>query len=97
LEIRTNRLQIHSKGENDIIDVTPQIAESVAKSGLTEGFVNIFVSGSTGAVTTIEYEDGLVKDFPAMLERLAPKNNNYEHEKLWHDGNGHSHVRASLV
>jgi len=97
LEIKTSSLKIHSNGENDIIDLTPQIAESIAKSGLTEGFVNIFVSGSTGAVTTIEYEDGLLKDFPAALERLAPKNNNYEHEKRWHDGNGHSHVRASLV
>lgn len=97
MEIKTSRLQIHSKGENDIIDLTPQISESIAKSGLEEGFVNIFVSGSTGAVTTIEYEDGLLKDFPAMLARLAPRDNNYEHEKRWHDGNGHSHVRASLV
>jgi secondary thiamine-phosphate synthase enzyme len=97
LEIRTSRLQLQSKGENDIMDLTSQIAEGIAKSGLKEGFVNIFVSGSTGAVTTIEYEDGLLRDFPAMLERLAPRDENYEHEKRWHDGNGHSHVRASLV
>ncbi len=97
MEIRTSRLQVHSEGENDIIDLTPQLAESVAKSGLREGFVNVFVSGSTGAVTTIEYEDGLRKDFPAMLERIAPKNIGYLHEKRWHDGNGHSHVRASLI
>ena len=97
LEIRTSRLEVHSKGENDLIDLTPQVAEAIADSGLKDGFVNIFVSGSTGAVTTIEYEDGLLKDFPAMLERVAPKNTAYEHEKRWHDGNGHSHVRASIV
>ncbi len=97
MEIKTSRLHLHSKGENDIIDVTPEVAESITKSGLKEGFVNIFVSGSTGALTTIEYEDGLLKDFPAMLERLAPKTGSYEHERRWHDGNGHSHVRASLI
>ncbi len=97
MEIRTSRLQIHSRGENDIIDLTPEIAKSISKSGLREGFVNIFVSGSTGAVTTIEYEDGLLKDFPAMLDRLAPRDKNYEHEKRWQDGNGHSHLRASLI
>ncbi len=97
MEIATSRLQVHSEGENDIIDLTPQLAERVLKSGLREGFVNVFVSGSTGAVTTIEYEDGLRKDFPAMLERVAPKNIGYDHEKRWHDGNGHSHVRASLI
>lgn len=97
MKIKTSRLDVHSKGENDIVDLTPQIVEALAKSGLQEGFVNLFVSGSTGAVTTIEYEEGLLKDFPAMLERVASKKISYEHEKRWHDGNGHSHVRASLV
>ncbi len=97
MEITTGRLQIHSKGENDIIDLTRQLADRVVESGLREGFVNVFVSGSTGAVTTIEYEDGLRKDFPAMLERVAPKSIGYEHERRWHDGNGHSHIRASLI
>lgn len=96
-EIRTSRLEVHSEGENDIIDLTPQLAVRVVKSGLREGFVNVFVSGSTGAVTTIEYEDGLLRDLPAMLERVAPKNISYDHEKRWHDGNGRSHVRASLI
>ncbi len=97
MQIRTSRLEIHSKGENDIIDLTPKISDAIADSGFKEGFVNLFVSGSTGALTTIEYEDGLLKDFPAMLERVAPKKMSYEHEKRWHDGNGHSHVRAALV
>lgn len=97
MEIRTSKLQVYSEGENDIIDITPQLAERVVESGLREGFVNVFVSGSTGAVTTIEYEDGLLRDFPDMLERVAPKDISYDHEKRWHDGNGHSHVRASLI
>lgn len=97
MEIKTSRFQVQSEGENDIIDLTPQLTERVVRSGMTEGFVNVFVSGSTGAVTTIEYEDGLLRDLPAMLERVAPKNIDYDHEKRWHDGNGHSHVRASLI
>ncbi len=97
MEIRTSRLEVRTKAENDLVDITSDISEALVKSGLREGFVNIFVSGSTGAVTTIEYEEGLLKDFPAMLERVAPKGIAYEHEERWHDGNGHSHVRAALV
>ncbi len=97
MKIKTRRLEVHSKGENDMIDLTPQIEEAVTDSGLKEGFVNLFVSGSTGGLTTIEYENGLLKDFPAMLERIVPKKIDYEHEKRWHDGNGHSHVRAALL
>ena len=69
----------------------------MAETKLKNGIVTVFVPGSTGALTTIEYEPGLLKDFPNMLERIAPKNLVYEHEKRWHDGNGHSHVRASLI
>ncbi len=97
MEIKTSKLIIHSKNENDIVDLTPEVAEAVVKSGFREGFVNLFVAGSTGAITTIEHENGLLKDFPAMLERVAPRGVKYEHEKRWHDGNGHSHVKASLV
>lgn len=97
MKIKTIRLELKTKGENDMVDLTSKISEALVKSGFSEGFVNIFVSGSTGAVTTIEYEDGLLKDFPAMLERVAPKRIAYEHEKRWHDGNGHSHVKAALV
>ncbi len=97
MEIKTGRLIVHSKHENDVIDITSKVTEAVEGSGLREGFVNLFVSGSTGALTTIEFEDGLLRDFPAMLERVAPKSIAYEHERRWHDGNGHSHVKASLV
>lgn len=97
MDMKTSRLEVQTKGENDMIDLTPKVIAAVEDSGLKEGFVIIFVPGSTGAVTTIEYEDGLLSDFPAMLERIAPKRIMYEHENRWHDGNGHSHVRASLI
>ncbi|MDQ3873676.1 MAG: secondary thiamine-phosphate synthase enzyme YjbQ [Thermoproteota archaeon] len=78
-------------------DITKETEEAVKASRLQDGIVTIFVSGSTAAVTTIEYEPGLKKDFPDMLARIAPQEIEYEHDKTWHDGNGHSHVRASLI
>jgi len=97
LNVETKQLSIHTRGEGDILDVTDAVAEAVAETKLKNGIVTVFVPGSTGALTTIEYESGLLNDFPNMLERIAPKNLVYEHEKRWHDGNGHSHVRASLI
>jgi secondary thiamine-phosphate synthase enzyme len=97
LTVKTKQISIHTRGEGDILDVTGIVAEAVAETKLKNGIITVFVPGSTGALTTIEYESGLLKDFPNMLERIAPKNLVYEHEKRWHDGNGHSHVRASLI
>jgi len=90
-------LSLNTEGEKDIIDVTRMVSEAVHESGVKDGVVTIFVPGATGALTTIEYEPGLLLDFPNMLERVAPRKMLYEHEKRWHDGNGHSHVRASLI
>ncbi len=95
--VKTMTVKIKSKGENDIIDITDQTSKALHESGITDGTVTLFVSGSTGTLTTIEYEPGLMKDFPDMLERIAPRNIEYGHEKMWHDGNGHSHVKASLM
>jgi secondary thiamine-phosphate synthase enzyme len=97
MAIITESIQIRSKGENDMIDITASASKAVEDSKLKQGIVTIFIAGSTAAVTTIEYEPGLKTDFPEMLSRIAPKNIEYEHDKTWHDGNGHSHVRASLV
>ena len=97
MTVKTKQLSIHTRGEGDILDVTGAVAEAVVETKLKNGIVTVFVPGSTGALTTIEYEPGLLKDFPNLLERVAPKNLAYEHEKRWHDGNGHSHVRASLI
>jgi secondary thiamine-phosphate synthase enzyme len=93
----TKNLRISSAGENDVVDLTLRVREAVRGTGLSTGIVIVFVSGSTGAVTTMEYEPGLVQDFPRMLERVSPRSIAYEHQKAWNDYNGHSHVKASLV
>ncbi len=97
MTVVTKELKIKSKKENDMIDITTQTLELVKKSGIRNGNVTIFVSGSTAALTTIEFEPGLKRDFPDMLERIAPSDIDYGHEQMWHDGNGHSHVKASLI
>ena len=90
MTVHSKVLQIKSKGEDDIIDLTKHTAKVVLDSKLTDGIVTVFVVGSTAAITTIEFERGLAKDFPEMLSRVAPKEIYYEHEKMWQDGNGHS-------
>ncbi len=93
----TKSIKFQSKGENDIIDITDKISAKIKESPISNGIIVIFVAGSTGAVTTIEYEPGLLEDFPDMLSRIAPNELNYKHEQMWHDGNGRSHVKASLI
>ncbi|MDE1863142.1 MAG: secondary thiamine-phosphate synthase enzyme YjbQ [Thaumarchaeota archaeon] len=97
MEIKTKTIPVTTKGEGDMVDISEEIKSAINSFKVRDGIVTIFVTGSTAAVTTIEYEPGLREDFPRMLERVAPKNAEYEHQKMWHDGNGHSHVRASLV
>lgn len=81
----------------EIIDITGKVEDVVRKSGIENGIANIFIPGSTGAITTIEYEPGLLHDLPAALERIAPSDAYYKHEERWHDGNGRSHVKASII
>ncbi len=95
--VKTSRLQLKTRGNHDVIDITPQVAKAVKDSGLEAGIATAFVSGSTAGVTTIEYEPGLVADMEALFERVAPKNLEYRHDLRWADGNGHSHLRASLL
>jgi secondary thiamine-phosphate synthase enzyme len=97
MNVITKIVQLKLSKEDDIIDVTKQTSNALRESELNNGIVNVFVAGSTAAVTTIEYEPGLRYDFPKMLSRIAPKDIQYRHDETWHDGNGHSHVRASLV
>ncbi len=80
-----------------MVDITGLVQEEVRDHGGEEGFVIIFVPGSTGALTTVEFEPGLLKDIPEFLERVAPSGKPYHHDLTWHDGNGHGHVRASLI
>lgn len=97
MAVITKTMRVTTKGELQMINITEDVSRVVQESKIKDGIATIFLPGSTAAITTIEYEPGLLKDFPDMLERIAPKNMNYEHEQMWHDGNGHSHVRASLV
>jgi secondary thiamine-phosphate synthase enzyme len=91
------KISISSKGFNDIQDITPVLRDYLAESDLTDGHLIVFVPGATGGLTTIEYEPGLLQDFPEMLEKLAPMKASYHHDNTWHDGNGYAHVRASLI
>ena len=95
--ITTGKISLSTKGECDIIDITPQVAKQVADSGISNGTVTVFVAGSTAGVTTIEYEPGLVSDFQDLWQRITPQNISYAHDRRWGDGNGYSHVRASLL
>jgi secondary thiamine-phosphate synthase enzyme len=97
MSVITKTITVSSNGENDMMDITHQTDDAIKASGLQDGIIAIFVLGSTAAITTIEYEPGLKKDFPKMLARIAPREIEYEHDNTWHDGNGHSHVRASLL
>jgi secondary thiamine-phosphate synthase enzyme len=97
MAVVTKEIRVQTRGECDIVDLTDRVQEAVGSSGLKHGVVTVFVGGSTAAITTIEYEPGLLQDLQAALERVAPKSAEYKHEERWHDGNGHSHVRASIL
>jgi secondary thiamine-phosphate synthase enzyme len=96
--VKTKKLKIKTKGNCDIVNITEEVIDAVYQSDIHSGTVTLFNVGSTGAITTTEYEPGLVNyDIAAAFEKIAPQNGRYEHEKTWHDDNGHSHVRASLL
>jgi len=97
MRVITDYIEISTRGHNDIVDVTPQVGEVLGRSGLQDGQLTVFISGSTAGVTTIEYEPGLVKDLPEALEKVAPMGVRYHHDATWGDGNGYAHVRAALV
>jgi secondary thiamine-phosphate synthase enzyme len=95
--IYSETISIGTKGFNDTIDVTPRVIEVLNRSRIVDGLVTVFCPGSTCAITTIEYESGVLKDLQKAVERIAPSNIPYEHDKRWGDGNGFSHVRAALM
>lgn len=91
-------LECSTRGHDHIVDLTARVQEAVSESGIQTGQAALLVHGSTAALTTLEYEPGLVNhDIAAALEGIAPRDGRYEHEETWHDDNGHSHVRASLI
>ena len=97
MAIVTDHLSVSTRGETDILDITAELGQLVERHRFREGQALVFVSGSTAGLTTVEFEPGLVRDLPTAFERLAPRDGRYHHEETWHDGNGHSHVRASLL
>jgi secondary thiamine-phosphate synthase enzyme len=88
---------LKTRGNGEVLDITQNVSVIVRDSGLTAGTVTVFVPGATAGVTTIEFEPGLVEDIEEMFERVAPQGREYHHNLRWHDGNGHAHVRASLL
>ncbi len=93
----TKSIKFSTKGAGDIIDITGYVGDMVKSSGLNSGTVTVFVPGSTGGITTIEYEPGLLSDLPELMEKLIPCSKPYKHDQTWHDGNGFSHLRAAMI
>lgn len=96
MQIVTKFIEFESKGFCDIKDITDEVQKIIRESKLKEGSALIFSIGSTTGVTTIEYEPGLIKDYPALMEKIIPSNVDYKHDMTWGDGNGFSHLRSSL-
>ena len=97
MTVVTKDITLQSKGDCDIINITSRVTDNIEESGVNSGTVTLFIVGSTAGITTIEYEPNLLSDFKNMWDRLTPRNIPYEHDKTWGDGNGHSHVRASML
>ena len=94
--IKTENITVNTKGNCDVIDITPRVISSLEKLGLNEGNVTVFVTGSTAAISTIEYEPGLKKDLPEILDTLIPSGKKYFHNDTWGDNNGHAHLRSTI-
>jgi len=97
MQIISEELVLRTTAETDIVDLTGQIQDQLSRSGIVSGILVLFVPGSTGALTTIEYESGVLEDLKRVIEQLAPRDNHYEHDQRWGDGNGYSHVRAAFM
>jgi len=97
MAVETFDFSLKTSGDSDLIDITGKVSKALKDSGLSSGIVTIFVPGSTAGVTTIEYEEVAVRDFQGAIERVAPKGIHYHHDARWGDGNGYSHIRASLL
>ena len=93
----TQELHLHTHGHCDIQDITSQVADTVKESGLQAGIVTVFCPGSTGGLTTIEYESGALADLQQVFDDIAPPDRDYRHHQRWGDDNGHSHIRAALI
>lgn len=95
--VETKSFILSTMGNCDVIDITSDVKNGVFESKIQSGTVTVFIPGSTGGITTIEYESGAVNDLKDAYERIIPQNINYAHNEMWRDGNGHSHIRASML
>jgi secondary thiamine-phosphate synthase enzyme len=95
--VHQEKLTVETTGHGHMADLTDGVTAIVGRSGVRTGIVQVFCVGSTAAVGAIEFEPGLERDLPEMLDRLIPPSRNYGHEQAWHDGNGHSHLQATLL
>ena len=93
----TSEISFDTSGPGDIVDITSQMHQAIAKSGISNGTITAFAPGATTGITTIEYEPGLLQDVPQLMERLVPSDRTYQHDETWHDGNGFSHLRSALI
>ena len=97
MTIKTSTIKIKTSNSMDIIDISGQVKKTVSEASLVDGLVHLFIAGSTAALTTIEFESGVVNDLKKAIERIAPQNMPYEHDRRWGDGNGYAHVRSALI
>ena len=97
MKVISDSLSLSTSGFSDMKDLTGSVSQKLSEHRLKNGIVNLFVPGSTGGLTTIEYESGLVKDFSELMEKIVPSNVSYHHDARWGDGNGFSHIRSSLL
>ena len=95
--VYSDTIALNTKGFGDTVDISASVQKIHEKSGVVNGLVTVFCQGSTGAITTIEFESGVIQDLKKALEKIVPSNIPYEHDKAWGDGNGFSHVRAALM
>lgn len=95
--VNSGSIELHTRGHADMHDVTGQVQDEVRASGVNSGLVTVFTSSSTSALTTIEFESGALDDLRRALDEIAPQDREYKHNLRWHDGNGHSHLRAALL
>jgi len=97
MKVITKQVSKSTRGFNDIVDITDDVESFISEQKLSEGQMLIFINGATAAISTVEYEPGLLKDIPKALERIAPMDERYHHNDTWHDGNGYAHVRSTMM
>ena len=97
MKVRLNHIFLTTQGNTDILDITQKVDECIHSSGLKNGLVTIFCPSSTSGITTIEFEPGVLHDLEKIFDEIVPQDFTYQHDEAWHDGNGHSHVRAALL